>query len=74
MASPVTPVRRPSMPSPTGTVMGPPVSVTSTPRASPSVESMATARTLSSPRCCCTSATTFTVWPSPLSSGIVSAL
>ena len=36
---------------------GAPVSTTSTPRASPSVESIATARTRSSPRCCCTSAT-----------------
>ena len=34
-----------------------PVSTTSVPRASPSVESIATARTRSSPRCCCTSAT-----------------
>ena len=33
------------------------MSTTSTPRARPSVESMATARTRSSPRCCCTSAT-----------------
>src|SRR5919199_2685589 len=48
---------RPSVPSPTGTVIGPPVSRTSVPRERPSVESIATARTRSSPRCCCTSAT-----------------
>ena len=66
--SPVTLIRRPSVPSPTGTRDRPRrCRSTSTPRASPSVESMATARTLSSPRCCCTSATTFAVWPSPLS-------
>ena len=46
---------RPSVSSPTGTVIGPPVSITSVPRARPSVVSMATARTRSSPRCCCTS-------------------
>ena len=44
-------------PSPTGTEIGAPVSTTSVPRARPSVESIATARTRSSPRCCCTSAT-----------------
>ena len=46
---------RPSVMSPTGTVIGAPVSITSTPRASPSVVSIATARTRSSPRCCWTS-------------------
>ena len=46
---------RPSVMSPTGTVIGAPVSTTSVPRESPSVVSMATARTRSSPRCCCTS-------------------
>ena len=46
---------RPSVTSPTGTVIGPPVSTTSMPRARPSVVSIATARTRSSPRCCCTS-------------------
>src|SRR5436309_3582642 len=46
---------RPSVCSPTGTVIGPPVSRTSVPRRRPSVVSMATARTRSSPRCCCTS-------------------
>ena len=43
---------RPSVTLPTGTVIGPPVSTTFMPRASPSVVSMATARTRSSPRCC----------------------
>ena len=46
---------RPRVTSPTGTVIGPPVSTTSVPRARPSVVSIATARTRSSPRCCCTS-------------------
>ena len=46
----------PASASPTGTEIGAPVSTTSMPRARPSVESMATARTRSSPRCCCTSA------------------
>src|SRR5215213_10571835 len=48
---------RPRVMSPTGTVIGPPVSKTSMPRARPSVVSMATARTRSSPRCCWTSQT-----------------
>ena len=48
---------RPSVTLPTGTVIGPPVSTTSAPRAMPSVVSMATARTRSSPRCCWTSQT-----------------
>ena len=48
---------RPSVARPTGTVIGPPVSITSVPRARPSVLSIATARTRSSPRCCWTSQT-----------------
>src|SRR5437879_3430101 len=48
---------RPSVASPTGTLMGAPVSTTSRPRESPSVVSIATARTRSSPRCCWTSHT-----------------
>src|SRR6202034_65182 len=48
---------RPRVPRPTGTVIGPPVSITSVPRARPSVVSIATARTRSSPRCCWTSHT-----------------
>ena len=54
---PITFHRRPRVGCPTGTEIGAPVSTTSTPRARPSVESIATARTRSSPRCCCTSAT-----------------
>src|SRR5947208_2961372 len=53
---------RPSVARPTGTLIGPPVSVTSAPRARPSVVSIATARTRSSPRCCWTSHTST---PSP---------
>src|SRR5919199_4530874 len=48
---------RPRVASPTGTVIGLPESTTSMPRERPSVESMATARTRSSPRCCWTSQT-----------------
>ena len=50
---------RPSVTLPTGTVIGPPVSSTSVPREMPSVLSIATARTRSSPRCCWTSQTRF---------------
>ena len=57
IASPSRLKMRPSVTRPTGTVIGPPVSMTSVPRAMPSVESMATARTRSSPRCCWTSQT-----------------
>src|SRR3954469_11461794 len=60
---------RPSVTSPTGTVIGPPVSSTSIPRARPSVVSMATARTRSSPRCCCTSHTSTPASPPPARSG-----
>ncbi len=56
ITSPSTLKMRPSVASPTGTEIGAPVSLTSAPRASPSVESIATARTRSFPRCCCTSA------------------
>ena len=48
---------RPSVASPTGTVIGPPVSVASRPRDRPSVVDMATVRTQLLPRCCCTSTT-----------------
>jgi hypothetical protein len=54
--SPITFQTRPSVSSPTGTEIGWPVSTISVPRESPSVVSIATARTRSSPRCCCTSA------------------
>src|SRR5215475_3064399 len=48
---------RPSVPSPTGTAIGSPVSETSWPRTSPSLVSIATVRTVDSPRCCATSST-----------------
>src|SRR4051794_34117473 len=48
---------RPSVPAPTGTMIGDPVSVTSPPRTRPSVVSMAMVRTVDSPRCCATSST-----------------
>src|SRR5579872_5634345 len=55
--SPITFMMRPSVPSPTGTVIGPPVSVTSWPRTRPSEMSMAMQRTVSSPSCWATSRT-----------------
>ena len=61
---------RPSVFSPTGTVIGPPVSRISVPRLRPSVASMATARTRSSPRCCWTSQTSLTGSPSSSWEGI----
>src|SRR3979490_2631705 len=48
---------RPSVSSPTGTLIGCPVSVTSWPRTRPSLVSIATVRTVDSPRCCATSST-----------------
>src|SRR5712691_4824612 len=60
--SPMTLMMRPSVPSPTGTVIGPPLSLTSWPRTRPSVESMATVRTVDSPRCCATSSTRRLPW------------
>src|SRR4029077_12139632 len=48
---------RPNVDSPTGTVMPLPVSTTSWPRTRPSVESIAMARTVFSPRCWATSNT-----------------
>src|SRR5262245_56918840 len=53
---------RPSVPSPTGTAIGWPVSVTSWPRTSPSLVSMAMVRTVDSPRCCATSSTRRWPW------------
>src|SRR5712671_1398111 len=53
--SPITFMMRPSVPSPTGTAMAWPVSCTGLPRTRPSVESIATVRTVDSPRCCATS-------------------
>src|SRR5216683_7197315 len=55
--SPVTFISRPSVSSPTGTVIGAPVSITSIPRTRPSVESIEMHRTMLSPRCCATSST-----------------
>ena len=48
---------RPSVSGPTGTVIGAPVSITSWPRTSPSVLSMAMQRTVRSPSSCATSST-----------------
>src|SRR5688572_20850799 len=53
--SPVTFMMRPSVPSPMGTAIAWPVSNTSLPRTMPSVESIATVRTVDSPRCWATS-------------------
>ena len=61
---------RPSAASPTGTVIGPPVSTAFMPRVTPSVVLMATARTWFRPMCCCTSAVSRTGTP-PLSSSTV---
>src|ERR1700728_4674388 len=57
IGSPVTLMMRPSVPAPTGTMIGLPVSVTSWPRTRPSVVSIAIVRTVDSPRCCATSST-----------------
>src|SRR5258706_149213 len=54
---PVGIVMRPSVPTPTGTRIGAPVSLTSWPRTRPSVVSIAMVRTVDSPRCCATSST-----------------
>src|ERR1700682_4355196 len=53
---------RPSVPSPTGTAIGLPVSVTSWPRTRPSLVSMAMVRTVDSPRCWATSSTRRLPW------------
>src|SRR5262249_48412648 len=53
---------RPSVPSPTGTAMGWPVSETSCPRTRPSLVSMAMVRTVDSPRCWATSSTRRWPW------------
>src|SRR6188472_2806142 len=55
--SPTTLRMRPRVPSPTGTWIAWPVSVTFSPRTRPSVESMAMVRTVDSPRCWATSST-----------------
>src|ERR1700757_3568336 len=53
---------RPSVAGPPGMAIGWPVSVTSWPRTSPSLESMATVRTVDSPRCWATSSTRRLPW------------
>src|SRR5262247_3636419 len=53
---------RPSVPSPTGTAIGWPVSETSCPRTRPSLVSMAMVRTVDSPRCWATSSTRRWPW------------
>src|SRR6185295_6771130 len=55
--SPITFMMRPRVSSPTGTAIAAPVSVTSWPRTKPSVASMATVRTVLSPKCWATSST-----------------
>src|SRR6186997_1846803 len=57
IARPRTSNTRPRVASPTGTVIGAPVSTTLVPRASPSVVVIATLRTQLLPRCCATSHT-----------------
>src|SRR6202030_585146 len=61
-ASPTSFMMRPRVPSPTGTAIGWPVSVTSWPRTSPSLVSIATVRTVDSPRCWATSSTRRLPW------------
>src|SRR5262245_42912729 len=65
--SPMTLMMRPSTSGPTGTEMGAPVSVASWPRVRPSVVSIATVRTVCSPRCCATSSTSALPWFSTVS-------
>src|SRR5271156_2872722 len=55
--SPITFMMRPSVPAPTGTMIGLPVSPTSWPRTRPSAVSIAMVRTVDSPRCWATSST-----------------
>src|ERR1051326_9521521 len=73
MGSPITFMMRPKVAGPTGTRMGPPVSVTTWPRTRPSVESIAIARTVFSPRCWATSNTRRTVLPVRASTFVVSS-
>src|SRR5215813_6846199 len=58
MASPITLNMRPSVSTPTGTLIGDPVATTTSPRRKPSVESIAMQRTVLSPVSCWTSMTT----------------
>src|SRR6476660_7415821 len=57
IGSPMTFMMRPSVPTPTGTRIGAPVSLTSPPRTRPSVVSIAMVRTVDSPKCWATSST-----------------
>ena len=69
--SPMTFSTRPSVPGPTGTEMGPPVSTAFMPRTMPSVGSMLTQRTRFSPRCCSTSTMTSIGTPLPEPSSVM---
>jgi hypothetical protein len=68
--SPSTLRMRPSAGAPTGTVMGEPRSSTSMPRTTPSVDSMATARTWWRPMCCCTSSVMSSAGWSPVAARV----
>ena len=57
IGSPITFIMRPSVSTPTGTVIELSVSRTAWPRTKPSVESIAMVRTVFSPKCCATSNT-----------------
>ena len=60
----------PLVTSPTGTEIGPPVSVTAAPRTRPSVGCMEIVRTMSSPRCCSTSRVSVLVSSSSVTSTV----
>ena len=68
--SPSTSNTWPLVTSPTGTVIGPPVSVTAAPRTRPSVGCMEIARTMSSPRCWSTSRVSVLVSSSSVTSTV----
>ena len=70
IGSPRTLKTRPRVAWPTGTVIGPPVSTASTPRARPSVVVMATLRTQLLPRCCWTSQTILAPSPRVISTAL----
>ena len=72
--SPSTLRMRPSAGFPTGTAIAWPVSNTSIPRCTPSVELIDTARTWDLPMCCCTSATRSISRPDSVSAVSLSAL
>src|ERR1700683_3704845 len=60
--SPITLMIRPSVPAPTGTLIGCPAPDASWARTRPSLVSMAMVRTVDSPRCCATSSTRRLPW------------